>query len=646
MITNSIKTVESQTEESNDEQVFVFRFWQLLNTTATPFTWNFPVGDDYVNFVGRASRNAYLQNILNTVGASLYQKYEPDSGPNHDFIPQLAIDLPAISDNGLTYTVTLKEGLKFSNGNPLTAKDVVFSYNLYLSPSISQQNYYDLVGVIGTNSSITALDDLTIEFKFLDDSIFNFEVLTGFPIIESKSKYIEKLNNCNTGNLTACIFDFSRDDVFTSAGPFMIDSHDVANHEFQLVKNPYYHDKMVWADRLILQGKRGGDFLVGFNATEVAEDEVADIIGMPFNPRLLEEWEQPHPYTLFGFPHSDILQITLNFLHPIFGTGEGIPFGPLAESDNNEIQARHVRKAFSYLMDREYASNDIWGGAGLPTSSLIPWTAAGYNASQEVHEFSLDLAKSHLEKAGFDYSNIVDSNGDGDYDDINDTHFFNFTNMVFLEPQRPDRKLFIDYTASQFAKVGIGLQVKPDNLSRYFDWEYYFEEQKLIPTYDDGGFDTVIWVYQYNQPFTTRHGYTSKGFCNVNDPVLACNNWGGYQNSVIDSLTNQFEDTGNWTSRTNLLSQIQTKLTEELPAIPISFGESPVPKKINVTMPDGKYMDSGQLLWEFARKDGWVDPTKETNDEDGLDLSSQNVVIIIAVVVVVGVGSSILIRRR
>ncbi|MHA2172855.1 MAG: ABC transporter substrate-binding protein, partial [Candidatus Kariarchaeaceae archaeon] len=543
MITNSIKTVESQTEGEIDEQVFVFRFWTLLNSSTTPFAWNYPESLTPSNFV-----------VMNQVGASLYQKDANNSGPNHDFIPQLAADLPEISEDGLTYTVTLKEGLKFSNGNPLTSDDIVFSYNLYLSPSISEQIYDRLSYVLESNSSITKIDDHTIQFQYLEDSIFNFEVLSSYPIIESKQEYIDQFNNCNSGITIDCIFDFDGEDVFTSAGPFKIESHDLENHEIQLVKNPYYHDKEVWADRLIFQGNRGGNFQIGFNSTEVAEDRVADLIAISFNPSLLDEWEQPHPYTMFKVPHARIFQMTLNFLHPIFGTGEAIPLGPQAESDNNAIQARHVRTAFTHLMDRDYMSDVIWGRAGISTSSLIPRTAVGYNGSQEVHEFSLDLAKSHLELAGFDYSTINDSNGDGDYDDENDTRFFNFTNMVFLDQWRPDRVEFMNYTESQFAKVGIGFNLIPDNLSRHLRYQ---RDGKLIPIYDNGGFDTLSWVVQYGQPFISANSYTSLGLCDSTDASWACYNIGGYKNAKVDSLTYLFDETGNYTIRTALLPQIQ-----------------------------------------------------------------------------------------
>ncbi|MCE7734344.1 MAG: hypothetical protein GPJ54_05655 [Candidatus Heimdallarchaeota archaeon] len=625
LFTSSIKYVHSQ--ETDEEQVFIFRQWVPFDTSATPLTWNYNSG-----FIGN------YWSMLNDIGASLYQKYAPDSGPDHDFITQLAAELPVISDDGLTYTVTLKEGLKFSNGHKLTSEDVVFSYNLYLTPAISQQRYFPIIDTIGSNSSISALDALTIQFEYLEDSVYNFEILSGYPIFESTETYRNKYNNCVEGMVNDCIFTFSGDDVFTGAGPFMIDSFDFDNHEFQLVKNPFYHDNEVWADRIILQGNWGGNFDVGFNATEVAEDEVADLIGIPFNPALLDEWEKPHPYVLHKWPHAQVLQIVLNFQHTIFGSGVDIPFGVDAVSDNDVIQARYVRTALSYLMDRDYMSNEVWGRAGIPTNSLIPRTAVGYNESQEVYQFSLESAKLNLERAGFDYSDITDANGDGDYADENDTRFFDFTlNNLF---DRPDRAQYIEYVAPLFAKVGIGLNTQPDNPGQHIWWG----NKTLIPTYEEGGFDAVMFVLNHDQPYTMGSLYSSTGLCDVDDPNLRCWNIGGYENPVLDSLISQFDNEGNYAIRTNLLPQIQALMSEDLPAIPIAFGNSPGPRKNDLIMPDAKYSDSNLIRGELIRKEGWIDPRTASEDEAGIDTAQ--IFVISGGIVAIGAGVFLIQRYK
>lgn len=102
-----------------------------------------------------------------------------------ELFPDLATDLPEVSDDGLTYTVTLREGLKFSDGTDVDAADVKTTFERMLDPNIQcstggppASGYYSVIaGVddfIGTLTDdptadaeitgITAVDDLNVEF--------------------------------------------------------------------------------------------------------------------------------------------------------------------------------------------------------------------------------------------------------------------------------------------------------------------------------------------------------------------------------------------------------------------------------------------------------------------------------------------------
>ncbi len=84
---------------------------------------------------------------------------------NGDNIPALAQDLPKVSGDSLTFTFKLRPNLKFSNGSPLTADDVVFTYRLmYLPETKDFVSRYrsDLEGYI---QSVTAPDPQTVVVK-------------------------------------------------------------------------------------------------------------------------------------------------------------------------------------------------------------------------------------------------------------------------------------------------------------------------------------------------------------------------------------------------------------------------------------------------------------------------------------------------
>jgi peptide/nickel transport system substrate-binding protein len=81
---------------------------------------------------------------------------------NGDLVPALASDLPKTSSDGLTYTFKLRDNLKFSDGHPLTADDVVFTYQLAYDPkykAVSSPRRGDLSKYI---ASVTAQDPKTV----------------------------------------------------------------------------------------------------------------------------------------------------------------------------------------------------------------------------------------------------------------------------------------------------------------------------------------------------------------------------------------------------------------------------------------------------------------------------------------------------
>ncbi len=79
-----------------------------------------------------------------------------------DLVPALAKSLPTTSSDGLTYKFTLRDDLKFSDGQPLTADDVVFTYQLAYDPKykdVSSPRRGDLQKYI---ASVTAPDPKTV----------------------------------------------------------------------------------------------------------------------------------------------------------------------------------------------------------------------------------------------------------------------------------------------------------------------------------------------------------------------------------------------------------------------------------------------------------------------------------------------------
>lgn len=105
-------------------------------------------------------------------------------------VPGAAEAEPEISEDGLNYTFKLKEGLKWSNGEPVTAKDFEFSWKRLLDPELAanyaHQGYYIKngeafnEGKVGVDEvGVKAVDDLTLEVTLENPTPF-FTELTAF----------------------------------------------------------------------------------------------------------------------------------------------------------------------------------------------------------------------------------------------------------------------------------------------------------------------------------------------------------------------------------------------------------------------------------------------------------------------------------
>ena len=154
-----------------------------------------------------------------------------------------------ISDDGLVYTITLKEGLKWSDGSPLTAYDYEFSWKRLADPTMAADYAYIIYPIKGMEEyntgsgsaddiAISVIDDRTFSFE-LRNPVAYFESLLGFYPMFPVSKALAEANPDWAKNV----------ETFVSNGPFVLKDWQ-PNAKLVLEKNPYYHD----ADLIKLDG--------------------------------------------------------------------------------------------------------------------------------------------------------------------------------------------------------------------------------------------------------------------------------------------------------------------------------------------------------------------------------------------------------
>jgi peptide/nickel transport system substrate-binding protein len=156
--------------------------------------------------------------IIKNTGMTLLT-YTPGTA---DLVPGAAVDLPAISEDGLSYTYTLREGLQFSDGTPITAQDYVRSWERLnaLEGQVSGllQIYIE---------SVEAPDDQTVVFNLKAPAAF-------FPALSASAPFVvPNPNNYVEGEITAF------PETVDGMGPYRMVSH-VPGEQMVLEANPDY----------------------------------------------------------------------------------------------------------------------------------------------------------------------------------------------------------------------------------------------------------------------------------------------------------------------------------------------------------------------------------------------------------------------
>lgn len=174
---------------------------------------------------------------LQSLFRGLY-KYAPDGS----IVPAMA-ESYEVSEDGLTYTFKLKEGLKWSDGTPLTAKDFEYSWKRVLDPEVGSETAYSLYGVIENGYQcfvdktvavedlpIKALDDTTLEVKLAAPASYFITLTASTPFMPVKQEVVEADPDWA-----------SKPEAYVCNGPFMIKEMR-KDERYTLVKNPNYYN--------------------------------------------------------------------------------------------------------------------------------------------------------------------------------------------------------------------------------------------------------------------------------------------------------------------------------------------------------------------------------------------------------------------
>lgn len=296
-------------------------------------------------------------------------KWVPGSG--EEIVPGLAESMPVPSEDGLTWTVTLREGLTYGDGTPLTAEIAAAQLTRLLTISETGPNQVGLTLGNPYVDSIEATDDRTLVFTLPTPVAF-------FPQLLASAAYIPP---------NPAIFPEAELNIFpaaplTGTGPWIV-TNIVPDESITLEPNPNYHGDQPQLDQIIV--RQFGDPQSMALAVQNGEIDVAwRILGS----ELATELGEVDGLNSVVVPAGPIRYLIIN--HQLEPTNDP-----------------NVRKAIASAINRDELSDVIFGGAVDPLYSQVPPGFLGANeAFDELYVSpNLDEARAFLEAAGYSEDN-------------------------------------------------------------------------------------------------------------------------------------------------------------------------------------------------------------------------------------------------
>lgn len=278
-----------------------------------------------------------------------------------------------VLEGGTVYRFHIRENARFHNGRPVTARDVVGSFNRLLAPETETAGRWIFLDVIGAKQVAAGKAREASGLKVVSDRVVEIR------LEEPLAFFLSLLTMPETGVIP---IDDARDSSFefrgAGAGAFQVDDV-VPGHSLKLRANrAYFAPGLPNIDalefRLDLKSSREV-----YEAFLRGELDIAH--GLP--PSLVDELKKDPmmaPYII------DNVQLHTSYLaydttHP--------PFDDV-----------NVRRAFNLAIDKERINREVFSGLGVVARALLPPGLLGYDQELRGHEYDPDKAKSLLQRAG------------------------------------------------------------------------------------------------------------------------------------------------------------------------------------------------------------------------------------------------------
>ncbi|WP_022954463.1 peptide-binding protein [Leucothrix mucor] len=338
-----------------------------------------------------------------------------------------------VSDGGLVINFKLNSNVTFSDGKPLTAEDVAFTYDFMMNEGINapgERAYYEKV------KSVTAKGPYEVEFVFKDPYFEALGAAGGIPIL-AKHFYEEYMTKTEAFN--------NSKGLLIGSGPYRLADPKSWSSEqgtVELVRNPRYwgsvqpsFDKMVWRiiqnDSARLTTYRNGDIDV-YSARPIEYDRLLQDEQIKEKSHNFEYMSPTAGYSYIGWNQQSGEQAT-------------------------RFADKRVRQAMTYLTDRDTIIRDIYRGYAEAAISPFSPRSKQHDPALLPRKADVDKAKALLKEAGYE-----DRDNDGLLEDAAGEPF---SFKLMYSQGSDDTKSLVLLLKDMYAKAGVQLVPEPTEWS-------------------------------------------------------------------------------------------------------------------------------------------------------------------------------------
>lgn len=419
-----------------------------------------------------------------------------------------------VSEDGKTYTFKLNKGIKFTNGQELTAKDVAFTFTSICDPGYDGPRMDAVSNLVGYEEynkgdaknveGIKVIDDYTISFtnKNVDAAgIWNFE----YGIMPESVYKFEK------GNFQA-VKDKLLEPVGSGAYKFV---HFKPGQEVKFEKNPDYWKGEPKIPYIVMKVTNAQTLLQELMAGTVDIDRVG------------AKPENIDPLKQAGFLNLDLYMKN--------GYGYiGLNYG------SDKVKDPKVRQALLYGLNREGFMQSYYQGYGQVYNSHILPTSWAYNPDVPKYEYNPEKAKELLDEAGW-----KDTNGNGvrDKDGVElELQWLTYTGSKYVDALIP----IVQQSWEQ-----IGVKVTPELM----------EFGTMMDKVNNREYDI------FNGAWNLSIDPDPSGIFAISQDVPGGFNNIGWRNEEADKLLKEGKGTTNQEERKKAYAEWQLKFSEDVPYI-------------------------------------------------------------------------------